>query len=66
MLIGYWDPNLLMFIVDVDRVPFGVEDVYFMTGLSQRGELVNIRGGGWIKGALTIHENIDVCYEEGT
>ena len=42
MLIGYWDPDLMMFLVDGERVSFGVEDVNFMTGLSQRGDLVNL------------------------
>ena len=43
-----------MFVVDGERVPFEVDDVYFMIRLSQRGELVNLRGGGRIEGALTI------------
>lgn len=54
-----------MFVVDGERVPFGVEDVYFMNGLSHRGESINLRGGGQVEGALIIQEYIDVYYEEG-
>ena len=42
MLIGYWDLYLIMFIVDGKRVPLEVEDVYYMIGLSWRGEPVNL------------------------
>ena len=42
MLIRYQDPNLLMLIVDGERVPFGVEEVHFMVGLSRRGETLNL------------------------
>lgn len=64
--IGYWDLELLMFIVDSERVPFRVEDVYFMTGLSHRCDPINLKGGGQIEGSLTIQEYIDVYYEEST
>lgn len=66
MLIGYWDPDTMMFIVDGKRVSFGVEDIYFMIGLSHRGEKVNLHGGIQIEGALTIHKYIDVYCEAET
>ena len=42
MLIGCWDPDTLMFIVDGERVFFGVEDINFMTRLSHIGEELNL------------------------
>ena len=44
----------MAFIVDGERVSFEVEDIYFMTRLSCRGEVVNLQGGGHIEGALII------------
>ena len=41
-----------------------VEDIYFITGLSQRGEMVNLRSHG-PGGGLTIDEYIAVyCFPE--
>ena len=41
-----------------------VEDIYFITGLSRRGEMVNLRSHG-PGGGLTIDEYIDVnCFLE--
>ena len=34
LLIGYWDPDRLQFIINDEPLPFEVEDVYFLTGLS--------------------------------
>ena len=39
-----------------------VEDIYFITRLSRRGEVVNLRSGGGIGGGLTIDEYIAMCY----
>ena len=44
----------MMFIVDGVRVSFGVEDIYFMTRLSCRGEVVNLHGGILIEGDITV------------
>ena len=38
-----------------------VEDIYFITGLSRRGEVVNLRSR-WPRGGLTIDEYIAVYY----
>ena len=55
LLIGYWDPrDNMYFLVDDQRVSFSLDDVYFMTGLSRRGEAVNLRGGGRLEGALFV------------
>lgn len=37
LLIGYWDPNHLLFMVDDEPLPLEVEDMYFLIGLSHRG-----------------------------
>ena len=34
LLIGYWDSDWLQFVIDDETIPFLVEDVYFLTGLS--------------------------------
>ena len=39
-----------------------VEDIYFITGLSRRGEVVNLRSRGGPRGGLTIDEYIAVYY----
>ena len=66
LLIGYWDPDRLLFMVDDEPLPLEVEDIYFLTGLSRQGREENLRGGGRGKVALTIQEYIIVYCEEGT
>ena len=66
LLIGYWDPNRLHFMIDDEPLPFGVEDMYFMTSLSRQGWEENLRGGGRDDASLTIQEYITVYWEEGT
>ena len=55
----------MSFMVDDQRVSFGMDNVYFMNGLSCRGEVVNLCGGSCIEGALSGQEHIDVYYDEG-
>ena len=62
MLVDYWDPDSESFQIDGMSLTIEVEDIYFITRLSRRGEVVNLRshrpGGG-----LTIEEYIVVyCY----
>jgi hypothetical protein len=66
LLIGYWDPNRLLFMVDDKPLPMEVEDIYFLTGLSRWGREANLRGGGRGEAALTIQEYITIYCEEGT
>ena len=66
LLIGYWDPDHLLFMVDDEALPLEVEDIYFLTGLSHRGQEANFHGGGWGDASLTIQEYITMYYEEGT
>jgi hypothetical protein len=43
MLVGYWDPDSERFILDGKPLRIKVEDIYFLTGLSCRREVVNIK-----------------------
>ena len=38
----YWDPDLESFQIDGMSLTIEVEDIYFITGLSRRGEVVNL------------------------
>ena len=62
MLVDYWDPDSESFQIDGMSLTIEVEDIYFITGLSQQGEVVNLRSHGPGVG-LTIDEYIVVyCY----
>ena len=63
MLVDYWDPNSESFHIDGMSLTIEVEDIYFITGLSRRGEVVNLHSHGGPGGVLTIDEYIAVyCY----
>ena len=65
MLVDYWDPNLKSFQIDGMSLTIEVEDIYFVTGLSRRGEVVNLHSCGGPGGGLTIDEYIVVyCYPD--
>ena len=61
MLVDYWDPDSESFQIDGMSLTIEVEDIYFITGISRWGEVVNLhsRGHG---GGLTIDEYIVVYY----
>ena len=59
MLVYYWDPNSKSFHIDMMSLTIEMEDIYFITGLSRRGEVVNLRSRG-PGGGLTIDEYIAV------
>ena len=61
MLVDYWDHELESFQIDGMSLTIEVEDIYFITGLSRWGEVVNLcsRGPG---GGLTIDEYIAMYY----
>ena len=46
MLVDYWDPYSESFRLDGMSLTIEVEDIYFITGLSRRGEMVNLRARG--------------------
>jgi hypothetical protein len=43
MLVGYWDPDNESFNLDGKPLRIEVEDIYFLTRLSRRGEVVNLK-----------------------
>ena len=65
MLVDYWDLDSESFRIDGMSLTIEVEDIYFIIGLSWRGEMVNLcarRGPGH---GLTIKEYITMyCYPE--
>ena len=65
MLVDYWDPDSESFRIDRMSLTIEVEDIYFITGLSQRGDMVNLRARGGPGHGITIDEYIAVyCYPE--
>ena len=65
MLVDYWDPDSESFHIDGMSLTIEVEDIYFITGLSRRGEVVNLHFCGGTGGGLTIDEYIAVyCYPD--
>ena len=41
LLVGYWDLESKTFQIDIMSLNIEVEDIYFITGLYSRGEMVN-------------------------
>jgi hypothetical protein len=42
LLVGYWNPEVDAFMIDGQSLDIEVEYIYFITGLSHRGDVVNI------------------------
>ena len=61
MLLDYWDPNSESFHINGMSLTIEVEDIYFIIGFSQWGEVVKLRSRE-PKGGLTIDEYIAVYY----
>ena len=58
MLVGYWDHDSERFNLDGKPLRIEVEDIYFLTGLSRQGEVVNLKSQG--EGSeMKIEEYID-------
>ena len=53
MLVDYWDPDTETFQIDGMPISLEVEDIYFITGLSHQGNIINLRARG-VRGGLTI------------
>ena len=56
------DLDSKFFHIDGMSLTIEVEDIYFINGLSRRGEVVNLRSRGGLGGGLTINEYIVVYY----
>ena len=64
MLVDYWDPDSESFHIDGMSLSIEIEYIYFITRLSRRGEVVNLRSCG-PGGGLTIDEYIVVyCFPD--
>ena len=61
MLVDYWDLDSESFHINEMSLTIEVEDIYFIIGLSQRGEVVNLFSRG-PRGGLTIDEYIAIYY----
>ena len=59
MLVDYWDPNTEDIQLDGMPLRLEVEDIYFIIGLSQQGEVVKLSACG-VGGGVTIEEYITV------
>ena len=46
MLVGYWDPESERFNIDGKQLRIEIEYIYFLTGLSLRGQVVNLKSRG--------------------
>jgi hypothetical protein len=46
MLVNFWDLDTEAFNLDGKPLRIEVEDIYFLTGLSRRGEVVNLKSWG--------------------
>ena len=64
-LLDYWDPDSDSFNLDGKPLKIEVEDIYFLMGLSHRGEVVNLKYWGDGSG-MNIEEYIDVHCVVGT
>ena len=58
MLVNYWEPEEDRFIIDQMPIRIKVEDIYFITGLSRRGEPVDLHGKPL--GGLTVEDYVHV------
>jgi hypothetical protein len=43
LLVNYWDLDTETFNLDGKPLRIEVEDIYFLTGFSRRGEVVNLK-----------------------
>ena len=56
MLVDYWDLDLESFQIDGMSLTIELEDIYFITGISRRGEVVRLHSHGGLGGGLNINE----------
>ena len=56
MLVDHWEPEEDYFIIDQMPLCIEVEDIYFITGLSRRGDPVDLHGNPG--GGLTVEDYV--------
>lgn len=64
MLVNYWEPKEDCFIIDQMPIHIEVEDIYFITGLSWRGDLMDLHGKPL--GGLVVDDYVHVYCVEGS
>jgi hypothetical protein len=63
-LVDYWNPDVEAFMLEGQSLTPTIKDIYFLTGLSRRGEPVNFYT--FPSGPLNIAELIGINCEDGT
>jgi hypothetical protein len=63
-LVDYWHPDVEDFMLEGQSLVPMTEEIYFLTGLSRRGEPVNFQT--FSSGLHNIAELIGLCCEVGT
>ena len=64
MLVNYWEPEEDCFMIDQIPIHIEVEDIYFITGLSRRGDPVDLHSKPL--GGLTVDDYVLVYCVEGS
>jgi len=64
MLVGYWDLDQEVFMIDGKPLSLEVEDIYFLTRLSCRGEVASMEARNI--GGLTIDEHVTLYCAPGS
>jgi hypothetical protein len=65
MLVGYWDPDSERFILDGQPLRIEVEEIYFLTELSCRGEVMDLKSRR-VGSGMKVEEYIEAHYVTGT
>jgi len=65
-MVNYWDHDMGMFNLQGETLELTVEDIYFITGLSQRGALVNLEGTSRGGDPLSVQNYVDMFCTLGT
>jgi hypothetical protein len=63
--MDYWDPYSESFNLDGKPLSIEVENIYFLTGLSRQGEVMNLKAQG-VGSGMNIEEYIDAHCVAGT
>jgi hypothetical protein len=65
MLVGYWDPDSERFILDGQPLRIEVENIYFLTGISCRGEVMDLKSRR-VESGMKVEEYIEAQSVAGT
>lgn len=65
-LIQYWDADANVFNIRGETPDLTFDDIYFITGLSRRGDLVNLKGFSRNVGAMSVQDYVNAYCVEGT